>query len=86
MGGVQITLKVLTVENDNDLDVFEIENNGQVILLSGNTATAMAYGLQWYVAFSPPPTISLPTHVLIVQRHTPPQVHEDDRAHANRLG
>ncbi|KAL4086653.1 hypothetical protein PRIC1_013715 [Phytophthora ramorum] len=44
----QITLRVLPSEADN-LDVFELGNDGDKLEIVANSATAMAYGLQWYL-------------------------------------
>lgn len=44
----QITLKVIEAEKDG-LDVFEIGNDGDKVAIGGSSATAIAYGLQWYL-------------------------------------
>ncbi|KAG2778952.1 Alpha-N-acetylglucosaminidase [Phytophthora cactorum] len=43
----QITLRVLPSDAD-DLDVFELGSDGDKLEIAANSATAMAYGLQWY--------------------------------------
>ncbi|CEG35851.1 Alpha-N-acetylglucosaminidase [Plasmopara halstedii] len=43
----QISLHVLPSEPD-DLDVFELGSDGNKLEIAANSATAMAYGLQWY--------------------------------------
>lgn len=44
----QIALRVLPSEHD-DLDVFEVGSSGDKLEIAGNSATAMAYGLQWFL-------------------------------------
>ncbi|KUF80295.1 Alpha-N-acetylglucosaminidase [Phytophthora nicotianae] len=44
----QISLRVLPSESDG-LDVFELGSDGDKLEIAANSATAMAYGLQWYL-------------------------------------
>ncbi|KAK1938042.1 Alpha-N-acetylglucosaminidase [Phytophthora citrophthora] len=44
----QISLRVLPPDSDG-LDVFELGSDGQKIEIAANSASAMAYGLQWYL-------------------------------------
>ncbi|KAG6574626.1 Alpha-N-acetylglucosaminidase [Phytophthora cinnamomi] len=43
----QISLRVLPSDPD-ELDVFELGSDGDKLEIAANSATAMAYGLQWY--------------------------------------
>lgn len=44
----QIELRVLPIEKD-DLDIFELGSSGDKLEIAASSATAMAYGLQWYL-------------------------------------
>ncbi|DAZ99319.1 TPA: hypothetical protein N0F65_005170 [Lagenidium giganteum] len=58
----QISLRV--IPQDNGLDVFEACSNGDKVDIGGSSATALAYGLQWYLKHSVETQVDWDNHEL----------------------